>query len=251
VTKGLESFNLDMNSEKIDFNNDKGLSDSAFDDYMNQCGYKDSGIEWMGYINIKKSIDRTLNYIDFFNGFAFSDKDYSTVGINVIKMSNMKNGKINYNKNNIKAKIDNKYNQYLLSENDFILGLSGSINSNAVVSKNILPCYLNQRLCKVITNDLNNKKYIRYYFKSNIYKEQVIIDAQGTAILNLSTEKMKKYKIIDFSLNEQNQIANFLDQKTSQFRTKVLKIDKEIEYLKEYRKVVINDVVTGKIKVIK
>ena len=52
------------------------------------------------------------------------------------------------------------------------------------------------------------------------------------------------------SLLEQEQIANYLDDKTSKIDKILTKIDEEIEKLKELRKVLINDAVTGKIKVI-
>lgn len=50
--------------------------------------------------------------------------------------------------------------------------------------------------------------------------------------------------------SEQIEIANYLDEKTEKIDEIVKTIDKNIDKLKEYRKVLINDTVTGKIKVI-
>ncbi|MGB3755487.1 MAG: hypothetical protein WBA07_03835 [Rivularia sp. (in: cyanobacteria)] len=50
-------------------------------------------------------------------------------------------------------------------------------------------------------------------------------------------------------LSEQKAIANYLDTKTAQIDQIIQTINIQIEKLKEFRKTLINDVVTGKIKV--
>jgi type I restriction enzyme S subunit len=51
-------------------------------------------------------------------------------------------------------------------------------------------------------------------------------------------------------LSEQKAIADYLDKKTAQIDQIIQTINIQIEKLKELRKTLINDVVTGKIKVI-
>jgi len=64
-------------------------------------------------------------------------------------------------------------------------------------------------------------------------------------------------KVTDFFVylpptkEEQTAIANYLDEKTQKIDAIVSNIGKQIETLKELRKTLINDVVTGKIKVIR
>ena len=54
------------------------------------------------------------------------------------------------------------------------------------------------------------------------------------------------------SLNsKQEKIANFLDEKTSQFDLIISKKEKLIERLEEAKKSLISEVVTGKVKVVK
>jgi type I restriction enzyme S subunit len=50
-------------------------------------------------------------------------------------------------------------------------------------------------------------------------------------------------------ISEQKAIANYLDEKTAHIDLIVETINTQIEKLKELRKTLINDVVTGKIKV--
>jgi type I restriction enzyme, S subunit len=68
-----------------------------------------------------------------------------------------------------------------------------------------------------------------------------------------STMRFDDIKIIPFvhpSLPEQTAIAAYLDMKTAQIDRIVITINTQIDKLKELRKTLINDVVTGKIKVI-
>lgn len=51
-------------------------------------------------------------------------------------------------------------------------------------------------------------------------------------------------------LDEQKAIADYLDTKTAQIDQIIQTINAQIEKLKELRKTLINDVVTGKIKII-
>ena len=51
-------------------------------------------------------------------------------------------------------------------------------------------------------------------------------------------------------LSEQKAIAHYLDTKTAQIDQIIQTINTQIEALKELRKTLINDVVTGKIKVV-
>ena len=54
---------------------------------------------------------------------------------------------------------------------------------------------------------------------------------------------------MDFSKKEKDDIVNFLDNKLEKINKLIELTKKEIELQKEYKKTLINDVVTGKIEV--
>ncbi|HHV6726311.1 TPA: restriction endonuclease subunit S, partial [Haemophilus influenzae] len=66
---------------------------------------------------------------------------------------------------------------------------------------------------------------------------------------NLSFLDFKRLPIIDISLAEQQQIADYLDKQTSKIDQAIALKTAHIEKLKEYKSVLINDVVTGKVRV--
>lgn len=95
---------------------------------------------------------------------------------------------------------------------------------------------------------LNFKKYL---FNNDFVQEYFSKSASGTTrkILGLNTFYNLPV-IVPPTFEEQIAIANYLDEKTQKIDTIVNNIDKQIETLKELNKTLINDVVTGKIKVI-
>lgn len=74
------------------------------------------------------------------------------------------------------------------------------------------------------------------------------IDTNGAKIMN---NEMAIIQVTFPPLSEQTEIATYLDHKTQTIDKIVGNIQKQISTLKELRKTLINDVVTGKIKVIK
>lgn len=73
------------------------------------------------------------------------------------------------------------------------------------------------------------------------------IDTNGAKIMN---NEMAVINIAFPPLKEQTEIANYLDAKTQTIDKIVTNINTQIAILKELRKTLINDVVTGKIKVV-
>lgn len=74
------------------------------------------------------------------------------------------------------------------------------------------------------------------------------IDTNGAKIMS---NEMSVIDIVVPPLKEQKAIANYLDEKTNKIDAIVNNIENQIMHLKELRKALINDVVTGKIKVVK
>jgi type I restriction enzyme S subunit len=67
---------------------------------------------------------------------------------------------------------------------------------------------------------------------------------------SMKFDDVKVFPFVVPPLSEQKAIADYLDKKTAQIDQIIQTINTQIEKLKELRKTLINDVVTGKIKVI-
>jgi type I restriction enzyme S subunit len=235
VTKGLESFNLDMNGEKIDFNNEKKLSKEEFEIYMNKCGYKDSDIEWIGYIPKSWNITNIKKLFILSRGRVIAKTELDKKGLYPVYSSQTK-----------KKGIMGYINTCDYKNQDLLTWTTDGANAGKVFKRS------GNFNCTNVCGTLIKKKELNYQYYSYLldyltefYKRP---DINGAKIMN---NEMAIIPLLEMNIVIQNKIVSFLDKKISEFQLKVSNIDKEIELLEEYKKTVINDVVTGKIKVIK
>lgn len=91
-------------------------------------------------------------------------------------------------------------------------------------------------------------KYLFYLLQSNLFNSQFFELLSGL-IGGVSLGLLKYFNIVVPSLNEQKEIADYLDAKTVTIDGIVKNIEIQIATLKELRKTLINEVVTGKVKV--
>ena len=117
-------------------------------------------------------------------------------------------------------------------------GSLGMTNYNGIVS----PAYgVYKPICKL------NSRYYHYLFRTELYKaifknhSRGIIDSR----LRLYTPNFLALKTFYPPLSEQNEIAAYLDEKCAKIDTILEKINTEIERLKELKRALINEVVTG------
>ncbi len=106
----------------------------------------------------------------------------------------------------------------------------------------------NQQINSVVVNqDKYNPCFVYYLLKNTTDVIQSVANSATTPIVNKST--FVNINICVPPLNEQTQIANFLDQKTEQIDELIAAEHQKIELLKEYRQSLISEAVTGKIDV--
>lgn len=135
----------------------------------------------------------------------------------------------------------------------FLMSSEGyeDIGKSAVLLDDIDEAYLNS-FCKGFRiKDQNcEPSFINYVLSSDFYRQQMIVEGKGFTRINLKMEKVNNFEIhIPPHKEEQAEISAFLDSKTETIDKIVGNIKKQIKTLKELRKTLINDVVTGKIKV--
>ena len=71
----------------------------------------------------------------------------------------------------------------------------------------------------------------------------------GTTMPKLTQENLGNIPVVLPSLGEQKQIVDYLDTKTAEIDALIADKEKQVELLKEYRKSLISEAVTGKFKV--
>ena len=166
----------------------------------------------------------------------------------LIKITQIQRNKIDLSKA-LTIKKSNQFKKYRVVINDLLIALSGATSGKTGIYNLKENSFLNQRVAKIESKKYSIK-YLNYFFSLSSLTKQMYIESNITAQPNFTNKILDIYNI-NISKLEQNKIVSYLDKKTSQFKSQVSNIDKEIELLEEFRKTTINEVVTGKIKVVK
>ena len=108
------------------------------------------------------------------NGFAFKSDKYTTeAGARVIRITNVQKGKILDNDPKIYpfselSKLDN----YKIFENDILMSLTGNVGRVGKFPKELLPAYINQRICRIMPKSDNlDANYLFHFLNSDKFME--------------------------------------------------------------------------------
>ena len=149
------------------------------------------------------------------NGFAFkSDKYVSSDGGRVIRITNVQKGKIVDNDPKLYpfSELKNLEN-YKINEGDIMMSLTGNVGRVGKFPKELLPAYINQRVCRIKSNSKNLiDDYLYHFLNSDKFENDAVRNSAGAAQLNLSTNWLADYEIPLPSLQTQQKIAAILDK---------------------------------------
>ncbi len=93
-------------------------------------------------------------------------------------------------------------------------------------------------------------QFAQYFMLSNRYLDVINSSTAGAKMPRVGAQFMANLPVALPPLSEQQQIVDYLDKKTKQLDGIIASIARQVSTLKEFRKTLINDVVTGKIKVV-
>ena len=211
---------------------------------------KDSGIDWIGEVpeywkigrlkrisnKIGDGLHGTPEYVDnspfyFING--------NNLGRKQIEIYNDTN-KVN------KAEYDKYYID--LDDNTILISLNGTIGNLSFYNGEKV--ILGKSAGYVRLMSQSNKHYYYYYLQALNVKEYFFLSLAGTTIGNLSLGTLRNTPITIPPLSEQQSIASYLDTKCAEIDALIAIKQAKIEELKEYKKSIIYEYVTGKKEVV-
>lgn len=209
---------------------------------------KDSGIDWIGKIPEHWSRNKIVRLFSIIGSGTTpkSNKGDNYIGsINWIQSGDINGGYIENCKNTISKTVLKEYSALKIYKAPFIIvAMYGASVGNISISK-IDGC-VNQACC--VMND--TEQNFRYLFYSIIsVKNYLIYKAEGGGQPNISQDKIKNTWLPIPPLAEQQAIADYLDQRCSEIDELIALKQQKIEKLKEYKKSLIFECVTGKRKV--
>lgn len=209
---------------------------------------KDSGVEWIGKIpqhwevmKLKKIIDGPLQYGANESGVLFNESLPRYVRITDINENTLREDLQKLSLTEEQAK------QYLLKDGDVLFARSGGTVGKAFIYKSLYGrCAFAGYLIKAHVNANNLPMFLYYHTQSYSYAEwKNRIFIQST-IQNIGADKYSIMEIPICSLEEQIEIVNYLDERCADIDALIQTKREKIESLKEYRKSIIYEYVTGK-----
>ena len=92
-------------------------------------------------------------------------------------------------------------------------------------------------------------KFLANFVRSDAFTEQVTVNSKGMSYPAINSTDIGRLVVVHCGIDEQKEIVNYIETATQKISTAISLKEKEIEKLKEYKSVLINAAVSGKIKV--
>ena len=178
---------------------------------------------------------------EFINGGAWSDKEYVSEGIPVLKVTNCKTtGFVLSELNYLPSSSRQKYSQNELQLNDVIIATVGShpnlVNSAAgrsvIVNSLVVGFFLNQNAVCIRTknNNILNQLYFGYYSKYYLFQNYIQMRGKGAANqMRIAISAIKDYPMPLLPIENQERIATIL----SRYDSLIENYQKQIKLLEE------------------
>ena len=213
---------------------------------------KESGISCIGQIPQHWEVKRFKDVLNLFTGNSISDKNGFDIIENSIPYVSTKDidfetNEINYENGMYIPKSDKTFKR--AKKGTCLLCIEGANAGKKYGILNQEVAFVNKLSALKFIANRNFDKYLYYYIQSIAFSGEFFPLINGL-IGGVSINKLKEFNIILPSKSEQEEIAQYLDKKTATIDAIISNIGKQIETLKQLRKTLINDVVTGKIKVL-
>ena len=202
--------------------------------YQKYAEYQDSGIEWLGEIPSHWFLKKHKYIAEFSKG-----KNPELL------FDNYSDGLYPYlSMDSLRGKADSKYAEYkkglvLVQDNQPLIIWDGSNSGEFVLGRKGLLSSTMASACLIY--EIQDKYY---WYLCVCIEPEMRKHATGMGIPHVNGEELRGIVLPLPELNEQTQIANFLDHETAKIDTLIAKQEKLIELLKEKRQAVISHAVT-------
>ena len=216
---------------------------------------RNSGIDWIGEIPEGWKLGRIKNLCSIISKGATPptiDNEAYNGSVRFIKCENISGNKlVNNALYYISSESNNSMKRSQLKENDILFVIAGAtIGKTAIVTQDFLPSNTNQAVSFLRLQNKQYTNYLWYILQSQVIQKPLWLNAVQSAQPNLSMEDLGNFDMPIPDESEQRAIASYLDTKCSEIDSLIALKQAKIEELKEYKKSVIYEYVTGKKEVV-
>src|SRR5690606_11764567 len=210
---------------------------------------KDLGVEWIGEIPAHWEVKLIKRITNFHNQGYYTTESYVEKGVKLMRITDFRlNGRFDLSDSPM-VKDDNSLANYFLEKNDFVFARTGGAGNFAIIDEITDKAVFASYLIRFKFNNELKIYFLKYFFNSYCFKTGIDQEIHGGVNQNIHAENIKNQIIFIPPIQEQEQIVTYLDEVTGKIDQAIAQKQVQITKLKEYKQSLINDVVTGKVKV--
>lgn len=200
---------------------------------------RESGVEWIGPAPATWRLLRISALYDL-RSTKVSDKQYPPLSVTM-------NGVVP--QLDSVAKTDDGDNRKLIRAGDFVINSRSDRRGACGIAPQDGSCSLINIV--LAPQESIHNPYFSYLFRSSLFSDEFYRWGHGIHddLWTTNWSDMKSIQVPVPPMGEQISIANYLDDKVAEIDSAAARVNRQIELLGAYRKQVINDAVTGKVRV--
>lgn len=215
----------------------------------------DSGVECIGKMPKGWRVMKLKHLCEIngrigFRGYSITDLVQEGDGAITLSPSNMKEGKMDYKKCTYLS-WDKYYEspEIQINNGDILFVKTGSTYGKSSLVENLPEkSTINPQLL-VFKRIRCHNAFLAFVLQTNIVRNQVETSVIGGTIPTIAQSKIGNYNIPLPSKKEQMDIVSAINGKLGPINKVIFDMEKLIEYLRERKQIIVNEVVTGKVKV--
>lgn len=207
---------------------------------------KDSGVEWIGKVPEEWNVKPFKALAGMKGSSEYTARDIVDEGEGAILLSpsNINDNELNLSKRTYISQKKYDKSTTKIQRGDLLFTKTASVGK-CVIYDSDEPAMPNPQLV-VLKNIKCLPKFLYYSMVSDVMHAPTKMYVYGSVIPTISQLNLGRIKIPVPSPEEQQQIADYLDEKCKNIDNRVQKRKQQLEWLKEYKKSLIFDYVTGK-----
>ena len=217
---------------------------------------KDSGVEWIGEIPETWSMAKVKSCCDILPGYAFKSELFIqesdsvkllrgiNLGVNAIRWDEV----VSYPLDEIE-----ELGTYRLLAGDVVIGLDRPWIKEglriAIIQDEEFEQYLVQRVARLRGSSELDVCFVKFALESGLLEYELDSLTTGVSVPHISTEQIGSTRIALPDIVNQHEIVALLDIKTAEIDSLIEAKQSMADKLREYRRSLISEAVTGKFKV--
>ena len=214
---------------------------------------KDSGVEWIGDIPEHWDVKK-LKYLTSKIGSGITPSGGATTyvdkGIPLLRSQNIHfDGLVLDNVANISLNVHKSMKNSQVKQHDVLLNITGGSLGRCCYNSSNDEMNVNQHVCIVRPNNLIKGEFLNGLMSSEVGQKQIWFFQQGGGREGLNFQNLKNFDFPLPSIDEQKEIIAHIESLKQHFKKSVDNYQIQIDRLKEYKNILINQAVTGKIKI--